>query len=159
MEIEIARERRLLFPAGDYGRRSARPRQRSQGLGLRHLVAPLSRPKEDDITISDQGLWYLPLWHTKAHLRFLYDRTESYKIPIKTKHVAAVSVGGTEYVVASGAIDVPVVEHCERDEQRELWLDALTDQPANAQPYLKANATPVNLDDFSPKARRSSRQW
>ncbi len=113
-----------------------------------------SRPKEDDITISDQGLWYLPVWHAKAHLRFLYDRTESYKIPIKTKHVAAVTVGDAEYAVASGAIDVPVIEHCERDEQREVWLDALTDQPANAQPYLKARATPVNLGEFSPEGAK-----
>lgn len=113
-----------------------------------------SRPKEEDIAISDQGLRYVPLWHAKAHLRFLYDRSESYKVAIKTPHVAAVTVGGNDYAVAAGAIDVPVVEHCERDEQRELWLDALSNQPMNAQPYLKARMAPINLDDFAPEGAK-----
>ena len=113
-----------------------------------------ARPKEEDIAVSDQGLWYYPLWHAKAHLRFIYDRTESYKIPIKTRHVASVTVGGDDYAVASGAIDLPVLEHCERDEQKELWLDALSNQPMNAQPYLKVRAIPVNLDEFAPEGAK-----
>src|SRR5690242_8115029 len=79
-----------------------------------------SRPKDEDIAISEEGLWYQPLWHSKAHLRFLYDRSESLKVPIKTPHVAAVSVSGSEFKVAAGAIELPVIEHCERDEQKEL---------------------------------------
>jgi hypothetical protein len=113
-----------------------------------------SRPKEEDIAISDQGLWYLPLWHAKAHLTFVYDRSESYKVPIKTPHVATVTVGGTDLTVSRGAIDVPVVEHHERDEQRELWLDALTSQPADVRSYLKARATPVDLDEFAPEGAK-----
>jgi hypothetical protein len=113
-----------------------------------------SRPKAEDIAISEQGLRYLPLWHAKAHLNFVYDRSESYKVPIKTPHVSAVTIGGNDYTVAAGAIEVPVVEHCERDEQKELWLDALSSQPFNAQPYLKARATPVNLADFAPEGAK-----
>ncbi len=113
-----------------------------------------SRPKEEDIAISDEGLWYLPLWHAKAHLRFLYDRSESYKVPIKAPHVAAVTLGGNEYAVSAGAIDLPVVEHCVRDEQRELWLDAMNSQPINAHPYLKAHKIAVNLDEFAPEGAK-----
>ncbi len=47
-----------------------------------------------------------------------------------------------------------VVEHCERDEQKEIWLDALTNQPISTQPYLKAPAIPVNLDDFAPEGAK-----
>ncbi len=114
----------------------------------------LSRPKEEDITISDQGLRYLPVWHAKAHLHFAYDRRESYKLPIKTPHVAVVTVGGNDYAVAAGAVDLPVLEHCERDEKKELWLDALSSQPINAQPYLKARTIPINLDDFAPEGAK-----
>jgi hypothetical protein len=113
-----------------------------------------SRPKEEDVTITDEGLWYLPLWHAKAHLRFCYDRSESYKVPIKASHVASVTVGGHDYAVVSGSIDVPVVEHCERDEHRELWLDALNSQPVNAQPYLKATKTSVDLGEFAPEGAK-----
>lgn len=113
-----------------------------------------SRPKDDDITISDLGIWYLPLWHAKAHLRFAYDRNDSYKVPVKTPHARAVNLAGTEYAVTSGAVEIAVVEHCERDEQKELWLDALRNEPANAQPYLKAGATAVNLDEFAPEGAK-----
>jgi hypothetical protein len=113
-----------------------------------------ARPKEEDIAMSDEGLWYLPLWHAKAHLRFLYDRRESYKVPIKTPHVTSLIVGGNDYAVAAGAIDLPVIEHCERDEQKELWLDALSHQPMNAQAYLKAHMTPINLEEFAPQGAK-----
>ncbi len=113
-----------------------------------------SRPKDEDIVVSDQGLWYLPLWHAKAHLRFVYDRSESYKVPVKTAHTKTVTVGADEYKVTASAIEVPVVEHCERDEQRELWLDGLSSAPANAQPYLKANAIPVDLETFAPEGAK-----
>ena len=113
-----------------------------------------SRPKAEDVTISDVGLWYLPLWHSKAHLRFVYDLRQSYRVPIKGSHVTAVTVSGDEYAVAGGAIDVPVVEHCTRDEQKELWLDALTSQPVNAHPYLKNRTTAIDLDDFAPEGAK-----
>ena len=113
-----------------------------------------SRPKDEDITISDQGLWYLPMWHAKGHLRFSYDRSESYKVPIKAHHVKSVTVGGADYALNAGSIDVPVVEHCERDEEKELWLDGLSSQPINAQPYLKAHSIAVNLDEFAPEGAK-----
>lgn len=113
-----------------------------------------SRPKEGDIAISDLGLWYVPLWHAKAHLHFLYDRRESYRVPIKAPHVASVTIGPNDYAVAAGSIELPVIERCERDEQKELWIDGLSDQPVNAQPYQKSNATPVNLDEFAPEGAK-----
>jgi hypothetical protein len=131
------------------GRASA---QKASAFGT--LSRLFSRPKSEDIAITDLGLWYLQLWHAKGRLRFVYDRSESYKVPIKTPHVAAVTVGGDDYAIAAGAIDLPVVEHCERDEQKELWLDALTSQPINAQPYLNTRAIPVNLDEFAPEGAK-----
>lgn len=132
--------------------------QEARGRASAHKVSAFgtlsrlfSRPKEDAIAINDQGLWYLPLWHAKAHLRFVYDRSETYKVPIKTPHVVAVTTSGDRRAVNAGSVDLPVVEHCERDEERELWLDALNDQPANATPYLKTSPTPVNLADFAPE--------
>jgi len=151
MEIVIAEKGAFYFepiitPQEARGRASA---HKVSAFGT--LSRLFSRPKEDDIAITDQGLWYLPFWHAKAHLRFLYDRSESYKVPIKTPHVAAVTVSGERYAVKAGSIDLPVAEHCERDEQRELWLDALNSQPMHAEPYLKAPALPVNLAEFAPE--------
>jgi len=113
-----------------------------------------ARPKDDDIAISDLGLWYLPVWHAKARLHFLYDRRESYKFPIKTPHATTVTIGADEYAVTGGVIELPLVEHCERDEQKELWLDALSSQPINPQPYIKAGALPVDLSEFAPEGAK-----
>lgn len=110
-----------------------------------------SRPKDDDIAISDQELRYLPMWHARAHLHFVYDRRDSYKVPVKTPHVATVSLAGNDYAVASGSIELAVVEHCERDQQKELWLDAVGNQPINAQPYLKSQPNAVDLETFAPE--------
>jgi hypothetical protein len=59
-------------------------------------------------------------------------------------------VNGTDYPVVSGSIELPAVAHCERDEQREVWLDGLTSEAADPQPFLKAQAISVALEDFAP---------
>jgi hypothetical protein len=128
-----------------------------KGAAFGTLSRLLSRPKDEDITIEDQGLRYIPLWHAKAHLRFVYDRRESYKVPIKTPHVKAVTIASNDYAISGSSsvvVELPVVEHCERDEQKELWLDGVSSQPINAQPYLKAHATPVTLDTFAPEGAK-----
>jgi hypothetical protein len=63
-------------------------------------------------------------------------------------------VNSSSYAVKAGSIEVPVTEHCERDEQRELWHDGLTNEPINVQPYAKAQADSVALDDFAPEGAK-----
>jgi hypothetical protein len=154
MEIVIAEEGAFYFEPvitaeEARGRASA---HKTSAFGT--LSRLFSRPKDEDVAISDEGLRYLPFWHAKAHLRFLYERRESYKVPVKTPHVATVTVGSADYSVASGSIELPVVEHCERDEQKELRLDALSNQPMNVQPYLKVPAIAVDLDEFAPEGAK-----
>jgi hypothetical protein len=72
-------------------------------------------------------------------------------VPIKTPHVTSVTIGANDHAVSGGSIELPVTEHCERDERKELWLDGLSGEPISAQAHLKAPATPVNLDDFAPE--------
>jgi len=154
MEIVIAERGAFYFEPAitaeeARGRASA---QKTSAFGT--LSRLFSRPKAEDIAISDEGLWYLPMWHAKAHLHFVFDRSETYKVPIKAPHVATVSIGANDYAVAGGAIDVPVVEHCDRDEKRELWHDGLTNTPINASSYLRVQATPVDLDGFAPEGAK-----
>jgi hypothetical protein len=154
MEILIAEQGAFCFEpmlSADEARGRAGA-QKAAAFGT--LARLFSRPKDEDITVEDQGLRYIPLWHAKAHLRFVYDRRESYKVPIKTPYVKVVTIAANDYPVSgSGSVlvELPVVEHCERDQQKELWLDAVTSQPVNAQPYLKAHVAEVVLDTFAPE--------
>jgi hypothetical protein len=75
-------------------------------------------------------------------------------VPVKAPNVASVSVNGSSYAVKAASIEVPVTEHCERDEQKELWHDGLTNEPINVQPYGKAQADAVTLDDFAPEGAK-----
>jgi hypothetical protein len=112
----------------------------------------LARPKDDDIAVEERGLLYIPMWHAKAHLRFVYDRRESYRVTVKTPHARTVTIGASDFAVSGNAsVDFPAVEHCERDERKELWLDAVSNQPVNAAPYLKARSAPIALGDFAPE--------
>jgi hypothetical protein len=154
MEIVIAEKGAFVFEPA-ISAEEARGRagaHKSSAFGA--LSRLFSRPKDEDVAMTDLGPCYLPLWHAKAHLHFVYDRSESYKVSIKTPHTVATTVNGKEYPVVAGAIDLPVVEHCERDEQRELWLDALSGQPANVQPYLRAQTTPIDLEEFAPEGAK-----
>ncbi|HEY9084618.1 MAG TPA: hypothetical protein VIN40_01550 [Candidatus Tyrphobacter sp.] len=154
MEIVIAEKGAFCFePAISLdearGRASAH-----KGAAFGTLSRLFSRPKDEDVTISDLGLCFFPIWHAKARLRFIYDRNDSYKVSVKSPHVTTVTVNGNDYALAAGAIEMPVVEHCERDEQRELWLDAVNSHPVDPQPYLKARSTPIELDEFAPEGAK-----
>ena len=154
MEIAIAEKGAFSFEpviSADEARGRAKAHTASAFGTLSRLF---SRPKDEDVTIADLGLCYFPLWHARAHLRSVYDRSESYKVPVKTPHVSAVTVNGKEYTLAAGAIELAVIEHCERDEQREVWLDALTGQPFDVQPYLKAKSISINLGEFAPEGAK-----
>jgi hypothetical protein len=113
----------------------------------------LSRPKDDDISVEELGLCYVPYWHAKAHVRFIYDRREVYGVAPKTKYAVGATIGENDFTLSNpgGNFELPAVEHCVRDEQKELWLDGVTKQPLNAQPYAKAQATPITLDAFAPE--------
>jgi hypothetical protein len=151
MEIEIAEQGAFYFESLITAEEARGRAGAHKAAAFGTLSRLFSRPKSEDISISDQGLWYLPMWHAKGQIRFVYDRRESYKVPVKTRHVTGVTVSDKDYGVCAGVIDVPVVEHCERDEQKELWLDALSNAPMSAQPYLKAHAVGINLEDFTPQ--------
>lgn len=154
MEIVIAEQGVFsLTPAfsGDEARGRANA-QKASVFGT--LARLLSRPKDEDITVQAMGLRYEPLWHAAAHLRFVYDRKEAYRVTPKSTHVTSVNVYGNDLSIANQrqpAVDIPVVEHCVREENKELWIDAVTDQPISQPAYGKAEAVAVSLDEFAPQ--------
>lgn len=154
MEIVIA-EQGAFYLESPISADEARGRATAQKISaFGTLSRLLSRPKSEDITVEEYGLCYIPYWHAKAHVRFVYDRRELYAVPAKTKYTVGATIGGNEYRISqSGAhvIELPAVEHCERDEVKELWLDAVSSQPMNAQSYMKVNAMPVSLESFAPE--------
>jgi len=153
VEIVIAEQGAYaLTPA--FSLEEARGRANAQKTSAFGTMAKLlSRPKDDDIVLEPIGLRYEPLWHATAHLRFAYDRRETYRVQLKAAHVRSVTVFGNELSVADPrqpAVEVPALEHCLREERKEVWIDAVTDQPLAHAAYGKAEATAISLDTFAP---------
>ena len=154
MEIVIAEQGAFsLTPA--FSSDEARGRANAQKSSVFGTLARLfSRPKDEDIAVEALGLRYEPLWHATAHLKFVYDRKETYRVTPKAPHVTGAAVFGNDLGVANPrqpSIDIPVVEHCRREENKELWIDAVTDQLIAHPAYGKAQATAVSLSEFAPE--------
>ena len=154
MEIVIAEQGAYCFEPSISADEARGRAGAHKGAAFGTLSRLLSRPKDEDITIEEQGLRFIPIWHAKGHLHFVYDRRESYRIAVKTAHVKTVTIGTTDYTPSGSGpagFEVPAIEHCVRDESKELWLDAVTSQPVNAQPYLKGRITETVLETFAPE--------
>ncbi len=118
------------------------------------LLRLLQRPKDSDIEVEEHGLRFEPLWHASSHLRFVFDRRETYSVPVKAQYVKTVSVGGTEHTVTPGQpaqIALPVVEHYVREESKDLWLDAVTGKPIEAAAYASAPSAVIEGGSFAPE--------
>lgn len=148
MQITVAEQRALRFePAfsADEARGRAMAHKASAFGTLSRLF---SRPKDDEVVLEEAGMRYEPLWHAKAHLHFVYDRSETYRISPKGQYVKSITIGVDAYSIESGkqnAVDIRAVEHCERDERKELWLDAVTNKAVDSQSYAKANGVDIDL--------------
>jgi hypothetical protein len=157
MQITIAEQGALRFEpsfSADEARGRAMAHKPAAFGTLSRLFA---RPKDDEVVVEDQGLRYDPLWHARAHLHFVYDCRETYRVSPKTPHVKSVTIGTDDYAVDTGkqnAIDIKAVEHCERDERKELWLDAVTNKPINAQPYAKATTAQLEVGTLASEGAR-----
>jgi hypothetical protein len=118
------------------------------------MMRLLQRPKDTDIEIEENGLRYEPMWHATSRLRFVYDRRETYNVPVKALFVKTVTVGGTEHTVTPGQqpqIAVPVVEHYIREETKDLWLDGVSGKPIDAKPYAAAPNSVIPDGTFAPE--------
>jgi hypothetical protein len=157
MQITIAEQGALRFEPS-FSAEEARGRAMAHKPAAFGTLSRLfARPKDEEVVVEDKGLRYDPLWHVRAHLHFVYDRRETYRVSPKTPHAKSVTIGNDEYPIEAGkqsALDVRAVEHCERDERKELWLDAVTNKPINAQPYAKASAVAVDPGTLASEGTR-----
>jgi hypothetical protein len=148
MQITIAEQRALRFEPA-FSAEEARGRAMAHKPAAFGTLSRLfSRPKDEEVVVEELGTRYEPLWHAKAHLRFVYDRRETYRISPKGQYVRSITLGSDVYAIDAGkqtGVDVRGVEHCERDENKELWLDAVTNKPVDQQAYVKANSVEVEL--------------
>ena len=115
MDITVAEERvfQLLPTLGiDQAREKAWDKKIAVfGAGLTSIF---SRPKAEDVQIIYSECRYEPFWHVACHVRYVYDRTRSYNIPVSSPEVQRVTVEGGEHLVTAKPRQFTItgVEHC-----------------------------------------------
>jgi hypothetical protein len=157
MNITVADQRALRFETA-FSADEARGRAMAHKPAAFGTISRLfSRPKDDEVEVQEQGLRYEPLWHAIAHLHFVYDCRETYRISPKARYVKSITIGNEEYRTEVGKqnpIDIRAIEHCERDERKELWLDAVTNKLIDSQPYAKVKAVDVEISTLASDGAR-----
>jgi hypothetical protein len=96
----------------------------------------LQRPKPEDIALVGVQRRVEPFWHLSGHARYEYERRRKYTVPAAGPEVRSVKVHDTDYPVTGatdrspgGSFELPLVETCVEELQRESFVDGRTGQP------------------------------
>jgi len=103
------------------------------------LTGFLSRPKSEDVEITYSEFRYEPFWRIACSVRYEYDRTRSYKIPVLDPEVQRVTFDGKDYKVASEPRQFTIkgTEHCIEESDIEVIFDAVLGQERPWSKYLR----------------------
>lgn len=137
MQIEVANQRILLLKdriSQEQARDIAWQKKLSAFDAFSKVTTFLSKPKDEDFSLTYSEHRYEPFWHVIAKALYEYTRTTTYQIASSGKEVKTVTVHDTKYDVLNGHIHVPVLEYCLQDERDEKILDGITGKDA---PQLK----------------------
>ena len=129
MQIEVANQRILLLkdqisPA--QSKDIAWQKKLSAFDTLSKMTSFLSKPKDDDFTLTYSEHRYEPFFHVISKARYEYTRTTNYQISASGKEVKTVTVHDTKYDVLNNHIHVPVLEYCLQEERDENLIDAIS---------------------------------
>ena len=118
------------------------------------LSALISRPKAEEVQLTYSECRYEPFWHVACHVRYVYDRTRSYTIPVSTPEVQRVTLEGMEYPVTAKPRQFTIngIEHCAEEFSTEVVFDAVRGQERDWKGYLRFGKEAVpDLVQFAPE--------
>ena len=96
----------------------------------------MSRPRADEIEITQSQKRYEPFWYGAARAHYQYDRRHRYEVPVAAE-VRAVTFHDHDHPVQPAhTFQLDAVEHCEEDVQRVMMLDAQRGEEKDFSKYL-----------------------
>ena len=133
MQIQVADQRILLLKdkiSPEIAKTTAWQKKTSAFGTLSKVTSFLSKPKDEEFTVTYSEHRYEPFWHVVAKARYEYTRASSYYVPVNGKEVKSVTLQDTKYDVTNGKINIPVLEYCLQEELEDKIIDGLTSVPA-----------------------------
>jgi len=148
MQIEVAKQRILLLKdrlSAEQAKDIAWQKKLNAFDSFSKVTSFLSKPKDDDFSVTYSEHRYEPFWHVLSRARYEYTRTTHYQVPSGGREVKTVTIHDNKYEVLNGHIHVPALEYCLQEEKDEKIIDGLTGKPdAGLQKYLAM--TPVEIE-------------
>jgi hypothetical protein len=155
MDITVPEEQVFrLLPVLDTGKAREKAWDKKTAVFSAGLGAIFSRPKAEDVQIAYSECRYEPFWHIACHVRYVYDRTRIYNIPVSAPEVQRVTVEGVEHQVTAKPRQFTITgtEHCAEEASTEVVFDAVSDQERDWKNYLRFGKEPVpDLSQFAPE--------
>lgn len=147
MQIEVANQRILLLKdrlSPEQAKAIAWQKKLGAFDAFSKVTSFLSKPKDEDFSLTYSEHRYEPFWHVVASAHYEYTRTTNYQIATSGKEVKNVTVHDATYEVLNGHIHVPVLEYCFQEDRDEKIIDGITgkDAPVLKQ-YLSMTPTEV----------------
>ena len=137
MQINVADQRILLFSdqlTPEVAKQKSWEKKTMAFDAISKVTSFLSRPKDEDFELVYQEHRYQPFWHVVAKARYVYERTADYQVGVSGPEVKAVTFQKTKYEVTNGHFHTSVLEHCQQDEEEEVFVSCVSGQ---AQPELR----------------------
>ena len=147
MQIEVATQRILLLK-DRLSPQQAKDIAWQKKLGafdaFSKVTSFLSKPKDEDFTLTYSEHRYQPFWHVVSRARYEYTRTTNYQVASSGKEVKSVTIHDTKYDVLNGHFHLPVLEYCLQEERDEKIIDGISGKDApGLRQYLSMAPTEV----------------
>jgi hypothetical protein len=116
------------------------------------LTGLFSRPKSEDVKITYNEFRYEPFWHIACNVRYEYDRTRSYSVPVLAPEVKRVTVEGKDYTIAAESRQFAITgtEHCVEESGTDVIFDAVRGKEQKWEKYLRfGKETVIDIDKLS----------
>ncbi|MDR7417655.1 MAG: hypothetical protein QN178_01950 [Armatimonadota bacterium] len=163
MEIAVAEQGVFILPA-KLTPEQAKEKAWEQKLNVFGTLSKVfKRPKSEEIQVRPLELRFQPFWYAASHKRFRYNRRAQYQVSV-TGDVQSVEIAGQTYTPSGQRFVLPAVDHCLFEEQREIFVDALTGESLDLRRYLPfdrvavvdGQSFPADVAAVSPEVRASA---
>lgn len=110
------------------------------------LTGFFSRPKSEEVQITYNEYRYEPFWHVACSVRYDYDRTHGYNVPVLAPEVKSVTIEGKDYSIKTKPRQFTItgIEHCIEESSTEVIFDAVRLQEQDWKKYLCLDKEPVS---------------
>ncbi|HYD35615.1 MAG TPA: hypothetical protein VD999_06105 [Vitreimonas sp.] len=159
MEIAVVTERILTFK-DDVTATQAEELANQHKIGafgtFNQVTSLWNKPKDDDFELIYQEHRFQPFWHVKGTAKYVYDRKAQHAWPVAATEVQSLTLCGSEYEVKNGKINVEVLEHCQQQETKEIFVDGLSGKHhSHLSKYFEFKSSVVEKEELEKLAQKS----